>query len=153
MIVRGESDMSLAQEIEELLHGKIPITHAMGVKVEHYDGSRLVLSAPLGPNINHLGTAFGGSLNTMAVLCGYGLLWLEMQDADCHIVIRDSSISYLRPVRGEIRATCIRPDAGLLDTFKRAFHEHGKARLAVSATIEYQGEVAVRFNGTFVALR
>lgn len=144
--------MSPAQQIQDLLHNKIPITRAMGVRVEDYDGERLVLSAPLDKNVNHLGTAFGGSLNALAVLSGYGLLWLELEDQECHIVIRESSISYERPVRGEIRATCVRPEAGTLAEFKRTFRQKGKARISLSATIEDDGLTAVRFQGTFVAL-
>jgi thioesterase domain-containing protein len=107
--------MSRALEIQELLHSKIPITRALGVKVEDYDGERLILTAPLRENVNHLGTAFGGSLNALAVLSGYGLLWLELQEAECHIVIRESSISYEHPVTGDLRAICVSPrckDAG-----------------------------------------
>src|SRR4051812_27285912 len=109
--------MSLVQQIQELLHGKIPITRAMGVRVVEYDGERLILSAPLELNVNHLGTAFGGSLNALAVLSGYGLLWLVLREADCHIVIRESSISYERPVRGEIIAICVCPEAEALAEF------------------------------------
>jgi len=145
--------MSLVVQTQELLHAKIPITRAMGVKVEDYDGERLVLSAPLEANINHLGTAFGGSLNALAVLSGYGLLWLVLQDTECHIVIRESSISYDRPVRGEIRATCVRPQAEALAEFKKTFHERGRARIALTATIEDAGATCVRFRGTFVAMR
>ena len=145
--------MSGAQRIQELLHSKIPITRAMGVRVAEYDGRRLVLSAPLDANINHLGTAFGGSLNALAVLSGYGLLWLELRDDECHIVIRESSISYERPVRGEIRAACALPEAGALAEFKQTFHQKSRARIALAATIEDGGVTAVRFRGTFVALR
>ena len=145
--------MSLVKQTQELLHTKIPITRAMGVKVEDYDGERLVLSAPLEANVNHLGTAFGGSLNALAVLSGYGLLWLEMQEAECHIVIRESSISYDHPVRGEIRAICVRPQAEALVQFRKTFHEKGKARIALTATIEDEGITCVRFRGIFVALR
>lgn len=145
--------MSPAQRIQELLHSKIPITRAMCVRAEHYDGERLVLVAPLEENVNHLGTAFGGSLNALAVLSGYGLLWLELQDTECHIVIRESSISYERPVRGELRAVCLRPDEDALAQFKQAFRQKGRARIVLSATIEEGGRTAVRFHGTFVALR
>lgn len=145
--------MSRARQIQELLHSKIPITRAMGVTVEDYDGERLVLRAPLDANVNHLGTAFGGSLNALAVLSGYGLLWLELQDTGCHIVVRDSSISYERPVTGDLRATCVLPDAEIMEDFKRTFHQKGKARVSLSASIESQGVIAVRFNGTFVAMR
>src|SRR5919107_1389380 len=106
--------MSTARQIGELFYSKIPVTRALGVGVEEYDGRRLVLTAPLRENVNHLGTAFGGSLNALAVLSGYGLLWLELRDTECHIVIRDSSISYDRPVRGELRAVCARPGAEAL---------------------------------------
>jgi thioesterase domain-containing protein len=145
--------VSLIKQTEDLLHTKIPITRAMGVRVEDYDGERLIVTAPLGANVNHLGTVFGGSLNTLAVLSGYGLLWLEMQDTECHIVIRESSISYDRPVRGLIRATCFRPEAQVLADFKKTFHEKGKARIALAAAIEDEGLVCVRFRGVFVALR
>ncbi len=145
--------VSRAGQIEELLHSKIPITRAMGVTVEDYDGERLVLHAPLDLNVNHLGTAFGGSLNALAVLSGYGLLWLELQDFDCHIVIRDSSISYERPVSGDFRATCVLPDAETVEAFKKTFLDRGRARVPLFATIESQGEIAVRFKGTFVAMR
>jgi thioesterase domain-containing protein len=111
------------------------------------------LSAPLAENVNHLGTAFGGSLHALAVLSGYGLLWIELKDNECHIVIRKSTISYERPVRGEIRTICVCPSADVLEEFKRTFHQKGKARIALSATIEDQGETVVHFEGTFVAMR
>ena len=145
--------MSLARQIQELLHSKIPLTRAMEVWVEDYDGERLVLSAPLEANVNHLGTAFGGSLNALAVLSGYGLLWLELREAESHIVIRESSISYECPVRGEIRATCVRPGAEALARFRQTFRQKGRARIVLTATIESEGKTAVRFEGTFVALR
>ncbi|MCA1568410.1 MAG: thioesterase domain-containing protein [Acidobacteria bacterium] len=145
--------MSIALRIQELFYNVMPITRAMGVVVESYDGARLVLTAPLAANINHLGTAFGGSINTLAVLSGYGLLWIELQDAECHLVIRESAISYERPVRGELRAVCVRPEAEALTAFREKFQEKGKARIALDATIESEGRVAARFRGTFVAMR
>lgn len=145
--------MSLVEQIQELLHTKIPISRAMGVKVEEYDGVRLVLSAPLAANVNHLGTAFGGSLNALLVLSGYGLLWLQLQETECHIVIRESSITYDRPVRGEIRATCVCPSAEVLAEFKHTFQTKGKGRIALTAAVEDKGITCVRFQGIFVALR
>jgi thioesterase domain-containing protein len=145
--------MSTARQVEELFYEKIPITRALGVRVEEYDGRRLVLTAPLSENVNHLGTAFGGSLNALAVLSGYGLLWLELRETESHIVIRDSSIHYDRPVRGDIRAVCVRPVEEVLEAFKLQFRQKGKARIVLDATIEDGGVTAVRFRGTFVAMR
>ena len=145
--------MKPERKIEELFYGQIPITRALGVRVEEYDGERLVLVAPLAANVNHLGTAFGGSLHAVAVLSGYGLLWLELRDLDPHIVIRDSTISYDRPVTGDLRAVCQSPGAEELERFRQTFIERGRARIALDATIEDAGRPAVRFRGTFVALR
>ena len=147
------SAMSPERQIEELFYSKIPITRALGVRVEGYDGRRLVLTAPLTENVNHLGTAFGGRLYALAVLSGYGLLWLELRETESHIVIRDSTISYERPVRGDIRAVCARPDEGELEAFRRNFEQKGRARISLSATIADEGVTAVRFRGTFVATR
>jgi thioesterase domain-containing protein len=145
--------MSIVRRIEELFYNVMPITRAMGVAVESYDGERLVLTAPLDRNVNHLGTAFGGSLNTLAVLGGYGLLWIELQDTESHLVIRESAISYERPVRGELRAICVRPQEEALAAFRKRFRDKGKARIVLDVTIEDDGAVAARFRGTFVALR
>lgn len=145
--------MNPGREMEELFYDKMPITRAMGVRVVEYDGRRLVLTAPLRENVNHLGTAFGGSLHALAVLSGYGLLWLELRDTESDIVIRDSSIAYDRPVRGDLRAACVRPAEEALDAFKRQFQQKGLARIVLTATIEDAGVTAVRFHGTFVAMR
>ena len=145
--------MSPGRQMEELFYDKMPLTRALGVRVEEYDGRRLVLAAPLRDNVNHLGTAFGGSLHALAVLSGYGLLWMELRGTGADIVIRDSSISYDRPVRDDIRAACVRPEEKTLDAFKRQFHQKGLARIVLTATIEDAGVTAVRFRGTFVAIR
>src|SRR2546428_12629726 len=103
------------RETENFLHQKIPITHAMGVRVTGYDEQALVLEAPLALNHNHLGTAFGGSLGSMAMLAGYALLWLELRDHECHVVIRERTISFRRPLRGDIQAGCHPPEVAAME--------------------------------------
>ena len=140
-------------ETEHYLHTQIPLSRAMGVKVESWDEERFVIAAPLEPNHNHLGTAFGGSLAAMATLAGYGLLWLALGDKSAHIVIRSSTISYRRPVRRGIRAVCRQPDAAAMAEFKTKFEHAGKARITLAVTIEEDDAECVRFEGVFVALR
>jgi thioesterase domain-containing protein len=101
----------------------------MGVRVLGYDGEQLTLVAPLDRNHNHLGTAFGGSLSAVATLAGYGLLWLKLADRSCHVVIRDSALSFRRPVRGEIRAVCRSPDQTAFAGFRRDLAAKGRARI------------------------
>jgi len=144
---------SLLRETEQFFYEQIPITRAMGVRVESYDEDQLVLAAPLHANHNHLGTAFGGSLSAIATLAGYGMLWLLLGDRHSHIVIRDSAINYRRPVRGDIRAICRRPDEDAVAAFREKFAAAGKARLQLHVTIEECDAVCVEYHGTFVALK
>ena len=141
------------RETEEFFHEQIPITRAMGIRVEAYDGNQLTLTAPLAANHNHLGTAFGGSLSAVATLAGYGLLWLELDDRTAHVVIRESTLSYRRPVRTEIRAICRRPEEATVAAFKAEFARKGKGRIRLEVTIEEEGLIAVEFSGMFVALK
>jgi thioesterase domain-containing protein len=141
------------RETEVFLHEKIPLTQAMGVRVEEYDARQLILTAPLSLNHNHLGTAFGGALSAVATLAGYALLWLELDDPTIHVVIRKSSMDYRRPVRGDIRAVCRRPFASVLAAVKFDLANTGKARMRLQVEIEEEGRTAVGFEGTFVVMR
>lgn len=142
------------QKIAQYFHEMIPLTEAMGVQVEIWDEDRLVLTAPLARNHNHLGTAFGGSLSAMATLAGYGMIWLALGSKEGHVVIRDSAMRYRRPVRGEIRAVCRTPVSDILDTFRQEFESKGKAHLKLAVTIEDRDALdAATFEGTFVAMR
>lgn len=151
--MRVVSNAQQLQEIEAYFHQQMPLTQAMGVRVKSYNGHQLTLTAPLSLNHNHLGTAFGGSLSAMATLAGYGLIWLELPDRAAHVVIRESSMSFIRPVRGDIQAVCRRPPAEALEVFKTTLAHKGKARIQLEVAIIDDGMNAVEFQGTFVAIR
>jgi thioesterase domain-containing protein len=140
-------------EIESYFHEKIPLTQAMGVRVAAYDAVGLTLEAPLTRNHNHLGTAFGGSLNALATLCGYGLLWLELGDANAHLVIAESAMTFRRPVTGNLCAVCGRPPPDVMERFRKDFSERGKARIRLGVRLLSREETAAEFEGKFVALR
>jgi len=145
--------MMSAADLEAYLHEKIPLTKAMEVHLAECDDTRLVLTAPLAPNRNHLHTAFGGSLQALAILSGYSLLWRLLDNPEAHLVIRESTIQYERPVKGELKAVCSAPSSSEFTRFQGDFARKGKARITLEAAIEQDGEVAVRFRGVFVALR
>lgn len=144
--------MNSAADLEKFLHEKIPLTVSMGVQVMECNDQRLILTAPLEPNHNHLGTAFGGSLHALATLSGYGLLWWLLREPEAHLVIRESTIRYERPVNGVLRAVCSAPPAPELERFRRDFGRKGKARIALEASIVQDREIAAYFHATFVAL-
>src|SRR3954464_5558844 len=119
----------MLREAEKFLHEQIPITRAMGLRVIAHDDAGFTVEAPVALNSNHLRTAFGGSINAVATLAAYGFLWVELNDAAAHVVVAQSSIRFLRPVRETIRATCARPEANILSAFRSQFTAKGKARI------------------------
>jgi thioesterase domain-containing protein len=146
------SEETLRRDTEAFLHEQIPISRAMGVAVEDCAPERLVLTAPLDVNHNHLGTAFGGSLGAIATLAGYTLLWVRMAKRNSHIVIRDSRIRYNHPVKRQIRAVCQEPDPEKFGAFMKCFREKGKARIRLRVSIVEEGRACVEFEGEFVAM-
>ena len=141
----------MLEAAEKFLHEQIPITRAMGLRVIANDENGFVVEAPVALNSNHLRTAFGGSINAVATLAAYGFLWMELNDAAGHVVVAESSIRFLRPVRETIRATCLRPDPAGLATFRDRFAEKGKARITLRVHVTEAGETAAEFEGRFVA--
>ena len=136
---------------EKFLHEQIPITRAMGLRVVANDENGFTVEAPVALNSNHLRTAFGGSINAVATLAAYGFLWMELNEAAAHVVVAESSIRFLRPVSETIRATCVRPDANTLATFRAQFTEKRKARITLRVNVMEAGETAAEFEGRFVA--
>ncbi|MBA2269599.1 MAG: YiiD C-terminal domain-containing protein [Chthoniobacterales bacterium] len=137
---------------EEFFHRQIPLTRAMGVRVTADNATGFSVEAPVTLNYNHLHTAFGGSINAVATLAGYGLLWMELRETTAHLLIAGSSIRFLRPVRETISATCARPAAEKLASFQATLRETGKARITLRVRVEENGEAAAEFQATFVAV-
>jgi len=147
-----ESAAIQLREAEQFFHSRIPLTHTMGLRVVGSDDDSFIVEAPVALNSNHLETAFGGSINAVATLAGYGLLWLELREAAASIVIRESSIRFLHPIRQTIRAICERPTPEELGAFRRALQTRGKARIVLHVRCEENSRVAADFKGTFVAI-
>ena len=138
-------------EAEKFLHEQIPITRAMGLRVVARDAEGFTVEAPVALNSNHLRTGFGGSINAVATLAAYGFLWVELNDAAAHVVVAESSIRFLRPVRETIRAICLRPEEETLGRFRSDFGAKRKARITLRVKVIEAGEVAAEFEGRFVA--
>lgn len=144
-----------ARDLEQFLHRQIPLTQAMGLRVARSDARGVALEAPLEPNRNHLGTAFGGSLHAVPTLACYAVVWTLLREAgiDGHVVIKRSQVYYRQPVSGPIRATCERPAPARAAEFTADLRRHGKARMDLRATVAgTDGNAAVEFEGTFVAV-
>ncbi|TLU83902.1 MAG: thioesterase [Chlorobium sp.] len=141
----------MEKKLQDILTRAIPLTQAMGITVENYNGRELTILAPLANNFNHLGTAFGGSLYIACVLSCWGLLFLRLREEGVtgNIVIGKGCVEYLSPVTGDIIASGSMPSEELYQGFLDVYHTKGKARLKLRSVIEIEGKPAVTFEGEF----
>lgn len=141
-------------EIEEYLHHHIPISRAMGVRVESVDASGVRLTAPLAPNVNHRRTAFGGSVGALAILSAWALVHARLREMGSpgRVVIQRSSLEYLHPIHHDFEAWCPAPEAERWERFTETLERRGRARITLDSEVREDGRVAGRFHGAFVAL-
>ncbi|HXS72988.1 MAG TPA: YiiD C-terminal domain-containing protein [Rhodanobacteraceae bacterium] len=144
---------SLAARLQAHILEHIPLARAMELRVARYDGAELELGAPLAPNINDKGCAFGGSMASLMTLAGWGLLELALRahDIECDIYVGDSQLRYLEPLWGELRAIARFAQADALDTFLKTLSARGKARIKVLCAVAGGERDAATLEAAFVA--
>lgn len=126
----------------------------MGVRVEVATPERVLLFAPLGPNINHHQTVFGGSGVVLATLSAWTLLHLRLahQRIDAQLVIQRSAMEYERPITGDFEAECRFTDAIAWQRFRAMLDRRGRARMTLKAQLLHASNEMGAFVGDFVAL-
>jgi thioesterase domain-containing protein len=151
---KAEGETVPPSELEKYLHDHIPLSRAMQVAVVSVSEESVVLAAPLAPNINHRDTVFGGSASAVAILSAWSLLHTRLASAGIasRLVIQRNSMSYELPIDGTFSARSALAQPEDWAGFTRMLARKGKARITVSAVLEYDDQVAGRFSGEFVAL-
>jgi thioesterase domain-containing protein len=126
----------------------------MGVKVVDGGPDRVVLVAPLEPNVNHHDTAFGGSVTTLAILAGWAHVHLRLEALgfEGHTVIQRSFIDFVAPASAPFQATCEGATEAGWGRLRRMLARYGKGRISVEATVESDGHAVAYFRGDYVAL-
>jgi thioesterase domain-containing protein len=144
-----------ADALTRYLHDHIPLTRHMGIVVAESGRGRVVLAAPLAPNVNHRETAFGGSLSGAAILAGWTWLYarLASRKPRPRIVVQESAALFDRPADGPFEAVCEGPrEPREFERFLAALDRHGRARITLESRVLCRGETAVRHAGRYVAL-
>lgn len=143
-----------AVALQTYLAEHIPLSTAMAVQVLSADMDGVELQAPLAPNINHRGTAFGGSISTLATLACWSLLRVRTDGLPVlpHLVVRRNSVEYLQPVNGAFLASVRFPADCDWAQFLQQLATRGRARVTLQAEVHSEDGVAARFEGDFVAL-
>jgi len=143
-----------AQQLEHYLHEHIPLSRAMAVSVLAVSREQVRLAAPLAPNINHRDTVFGGSAAALAMLAAWSLLHtrLAAEGRAARLVIQRNTMEYERPIAGDFSARAALEEPGRWQQFTDTLARRGRARIGVTALLEYSGAIAGRLSGQFVAL-
>ncbi len=142
-----------ADYLQERIDREIILAKPMGIIVEAANEASLVLRAPLAPNANHKGTAFGGSLYSLAVLTGWAWLtrFLATRQLDAEAVIQESSMRFLKPVHGEMRACLEIPAVADVAKFQKMLVRADRGRIRLQVRMHEGSALATVFDGLFAA--
>jgi thioesterase domain-containing protein len=142
-----------AEYLQSRIDLQITLAKPMGVLVESAEDSAVILRAPLARNSNHKGTAFGGSLYALAVLAGWAWLTRDLasRELNADAVIHESSMRFLKPVRGELRACVEIPTRADIDKFHKVLKRAGRGRIRLSVNLHEEQALAAVFDGLFAA--
>lgn len=133
--------------LQDFIYEQIPLSQHLGVKIRKIDNLGAEVTAPLDPNRNHMGTAFGGSLQAILVLSAYAWLFqiMKQHGFQCHVILQESHFEFLAPVKADIVAVCKAPNENQLNKFLNTFTKKQKARITLHAFIKDKCEFTGRF--------
>jgi thioesterase domain-containing protein len=139
--------------LQNRIDTEFALARHIGVVVESADDRGVVLLAPLAPNANYKGTAFGGSLFSVAVLAGWAWVtrYLAATDLPADAVIQESTMRYLTPVEGALRASVVAPSAAQIEKFRKMIRRAGRGRISLTVQIHHGAALATVFDGVFAA--
>ena len=155
MSSRKQGRVVAGHDVNAYLARHVPITQAMGIRLRSFAADGVTMTAPLKPNINDKGIAFGGTLASILSLCGWALTDLVLREAGevADVFIAAGTTEYRAPVTGRIVARCPLPPPEDLAAFLSAYRLRGRARLRLEAFIETRDARAALFHATYVARR
>jgi thioesterase domain-containing protein len=146
--------MNTEHRVQQYLYEHIPLSKAMEVRVLDASPQRVLVAAPLEPNINHRDTVFGGSASAVAILSAWTLVHLRLTASEIHarLVIQRNVMNYEAPIENDFTAESILHDTTAWDRFMRVLHRRNRARITVHSVLECGGRKVAAFEGDFVAI-
>ena len=141
-------------ELQEFLYAHIPISKALAVEVLEVTPGGVRMAAPLGPNINHRDTVFGGSASAVAILSAWSLIYLRLRGEGIasRLVIQRNTMQYQQPITaGFTAASSIGGDAAW-DRFVTMLKRKQRARIGAASALFCNGERVGTLEADFVAV-
>lgn len=132
---------------------EIPLARAAGIELSLVADDTIEAHAPFEPNRNLHGTAFGGSLYVVALVCGFAqTVWLAQRAGlAADVVVQRAEARYNAPLRHALVARPAAIDLPARERFVTALECRGRARLTLTLAIAHDGETAFELAAGFVA--
>jgi thioesterase domain-containing protein len=132
----------------------IPLLNAMQLSFIDYEDLSLTMEAPLAPNINNKGTAFGGSIASICLFSGWAVSTLAFKDNgidNTEIVVWKNEMTFERPARGLLRVVA-RP---VRDEFNACLarlqaNDPERIRMTILVDLFHDEERCATMEGTYV---
>ena len=147
---------TVARKLVGFIRDEIPLALNMDLQFQGCDEQHLSIAAPLVPNVNDKGCAFGGSLVSVMTITGWGLVELElrMRGLDCDVFVGESTVRYLEPVWSDFHSEARLADGANWATFFDTLAARGRARIEVSCHVPGASDrPAATLEARFVAKR
>ena len=132
----------------------IPLLTAMELSLTGYRDLALTLEAPLAPNINNKGTAFGGSIASICLFGGWAVSTLAFADHgidNTEIVVYRNEMIFERPARGHLVVRA-RIDAREFDELLGNLRGGSDARLRFDVHVDvfHDDDLCASMTGVYV---
>ncbi|HVL02551.1 MAG TPA: YiiD C-terminal domain-containing protein [Dongiaceae bacterium] len=139
--------------IRHKLRSQVPLIAHMGVDIISWGGRTVVVEAPLAPNLNTHGTAFGGSLYNVAAMTGWSAVHLTLMDAGHtpSVWVVKGEIEYKTPVRGTLRGIATISEDDRLHLIS-GYENKGRVKVGIDVVIREGDQDAVLFKAVFAAM-
>lgn len=140
-------------QVRHKLRSQVPLIAHMGVDLVSWDGASVIVEAPLAPNLNTHGTAFGGSLYNVAAMTGWSAVHLTLMDAGHRpsVWVAKGEIDYKAPVRGTLRGVATVTDDSRQQLLE-AYQTKGRAKITIDVLIREGDQDAVILKAVYAAM-
>jgi thioesterase domain-containing protein len=142
----------IIEEIQNKIHTQIPMTKLMQLELKSIDNTTLITSAPLNINVNDKGTAFGGSLSSIAIISSWCMAYYlskKLNIGESNIVIVNNETKFLRPVTKDIICTTYIPKEEEIKILKSKLEVKNSGTIKIYAQVIENGKICVDFRGTY----
>ncbi len=143
----------IIEEIQNKIHTQIPMTKLMQLELLSIDKNSLITTAPLKINVNDKGTAFGGSLSSIAIISSWCMAYYlskRLNIENPNIVIFKNETKFIRPVTKDIICTSFIPNQEELSNLEVKLKTKNSASIKIHAQIIEDEKVCLDFQGLYV---